>query len=224
MFIGNSLWQLIQQSDALSWIIYIILFCMSVLCWAVFICKLILITIKRRHLLEALKRVEHARTMDDLRAIAMQMRDTIPGYFLSRQMVYLKLILESRSEGLLSQEDRDLLLQHSEQILDTIIAHEESYLPILSTSAAVAPLFGLLGTVWGLIHAFIGISERQTADIIAVAPGIAEALMTTLVGLLVAIPAVMMFNYLHTRVVAMEQLLLEFAEMVRIRVQHIAKI
>lgn len=224
MFIGNSLWQLIQQSDALSWIIYIILFCMSVLCWAIFICKLILITIKRRHLLEALKRVEHARTMDDLRAIAMQMRDTIPGYFLSRQMVYLKLILESRSEGLLSQEDRDLLVQHSEQILDTIIAHEESYLPILSTSAAVAPLFGLLGTVWGLIHAFIGISERQTADIIAVAPGIAEALMTTLVGLLVAIPAVMMFNYLHTRVVAMEQLLLEFAEMVRIRVQHIAKI
>lgn len=224
MFIGNSLWQLIQQSDALSWLIYIILFCMSVLCWAVFICKLILTTIKRRYLVEALKRVEHARTMDDLRTIAMQMRDTIPGYFLSRQMVYLKLILESRAEGTISQEDRELLLQHSEQILDTLIAHEESYLPILSTSAAVAPLFGLLGTVWGLIHAFIGISERQTADIIAVAPGIAEALMTTLVGLLVAIPAVMMFNYLHTRVIAMEQLLLEFAEMVRIRVQHIAKI
>ncbi len=224
MFIGNSLWQLIQQSDALSWLIYIILFCMSVLCWAVFICKLILTTIKRRYLIEALKRVESARTMDDLRAIALQMRDTIPGYFLSRQLLYLKLILESRSEGLLTQEDRDLLQQHSEQVLDSLIAHEESYLPVLSTSAAVAPLFGLLGTVWGLIHAFIGISERQTADIIAVAPGIAEALMTTLVGLLVAIPAVIMFNYLHTRIVAMEQLLLEFAEMVRIRVQHIAKI
>lgn len=224
MFIGNSLWQLIQQSDALSWLIYIVLFCMSVLCWAVFICKLILISIKKRYLLQALKRVEHARTMDDLRTIALQMRDTVPGYFLSRQLVYLKMILESRSEGLLSQEDRDLLQQHADQVLDTLIAHEEAYLPVLSTSAAVAPLFGLLGTVWGLIHAFIGISERQAADIIAVAPGIAQALMTTLVGLLVAIPAVIMFNYLHTRVVAMEQLLLEFAEMVRMRVQHIAKV
>jgi biopolymer transport protein ExbB/TolQ len=224
MFIGNSLWQLIRQSDSLSWFIYIVLFCMSVICWAVFICKLILISIKKRYLIQALKRVEHARTLDDLRTIALQMRDTVPGYFLSRQLVYLKLILESRSDNLLSQEDRDLLQQHAEQVLDTLIAHEESYLPILSTCAAVAPLFGLLGTVWGLIHAFIGISERQTADIIAVAPGIAEALLTTLVGLLVAIPAVIMFNYLHTRVVAMEQLLFEFAEMVRIRVNHIAKL
>jgi len=224
MFIGNSLWQLIQQSDALSWLIYIILFCMSILCWAVFFCKLILIHIKKRYLIQALKRVEHARTLDDLRAIALQMRDTVPGYFLSRQLVYLKLILESRSEGLLAQEDRDLLQQHADQVLDTLIAHEESYLPVVSTSAAVSPLFGLLGTVWGLIHAFISISERQTADIIAVAPGIAQALMTTLVGLLVAIPAVIMFNYLHTRIVAMEQLLLEFAEMIRMRVQHIAKI
>jgi biopolymer transport protein ExbB/TolQ len=224
MFVGNSLWQLIQHSDALSWFIYLVLFSMSVICWAVFICKIILITIKKRYLLQAIKRVEHARTMDDLRTIALQMRDTVPGYFLSRQLVYLKLILESRSDGSLSQDDRDLLQQHADQVLDTLIAHEESYLPILSTSAAVGPLFGLLGTVWGLIHAFIGISERQTADIIAVAPGIAEALMTTLIGLLVAIPALLMFNYLHTRVVAMEQLLIEFAEMVRIRVQHIAKI
>lgn len=224
MFIGNSLWHLIQQSDALSWFIYITLFFMSVLCWAIFFCKLIVMSIKKRYLLQALKRVEHARTMDDLRTIAMQMRDTVPGYFLSRQLVYLKLILESRAEGLLTQEDRDLLQQHAEQVLDMLITHEESYLPILSTSAAVAPLFGLLGTVWGLIHAFIGITERQTADIIAIAPGIAEALMTTLAGLVVAIPAVIMFNYLHTHVIAMEQLLFEFAEMIRIRVQQIAKI
>ena len=81
--------------------------------------------------------------------------------------------------------------------VDAIVVHEESYLPFLSTSAAVAPLLGLFGTVWGLIHAFMRISEKQVADITTVAPGIAEALVTTLAGLFVAIPALIMFNYLN---------------------------
>jgi len=55
---------------------------------------------------------------------------------------------------------------------------------------------GLLGTVWGLIHAFMNISQQQSADIATVAPGIAEALITTLVGLIVAIPALALYHYL----------------------------
>ena len=77
-----------------------------------------------------------------------------------------------------------------------MILHDEAYVPILSSCAAVAPLLGLFGTVWGLIHAFLQISQTQVADLATVAPGISEALITTLAGLMVAIPALIMYNYL----------------------------
>jgi biopolymer transport protein TolQ len=93
-----------------------------------------------------------------------------------------------------------------------MLLHNEEYLAVLSSSAAVAPLLGLFGTVWGLIHAFIRISETQVADIATIAPGIAEALITTLAGLLVAIPALVMFNYLHTKTRALEQQLITLAD------------
>jgi biopolymer transport protein TolQ len=60
---------------------------------------------------------------------------------------------------------------------------------LLATAASVSPLLGLLGTVWGVMYSFISIGERGTATIATVAPGIAEALMATIGGLLVAIPA-----------------------------------
>ena len=84
------------------------------------------------------------------------------------------------------------------QTVDVVMAHEESYVSLLATSAAIAPLLGLFGTVWGLVHAFMSIHELQSADIATVAPGIAEALITTLVGLMLAIPALVMFNKITT--------------------------
>ena len=74
-----------------------------------------------------------------------------------------------------------LVSNNMDRILDDMIGNEESYLPVLSTSAAISPLLGLFGTVWGLIHSFISISQRGSADIVTVAPGIAEALITTLI-------------------------------------------
>ena len=81
-------------------------------------------------------------------------------------------------------------------------------------SAAVGPLLGLLGTVWGLVHSFIDISQKQSADIVTVAPGIAEALITTIAGLLVAIPAVMLFYYVLSKVKAIESQLYMIADRV----------
>ena len=81
----------------------------------------------------------------------------------------------------------------------------ETYLPILGTSAAASPLVGLFGTVWGLIHAFVNISQEKSADIAVVAPGIAEALTTTLAGLIVAIPAMIAFNYFSNELRKQEQ-------------------
>ncbi|HKK27270.1 MAG TPA: MotA/TolQ/ExbB proton channel family protein [Gemmatimonadota bacterium] len=68
-------------------------------------------------------------------------------------------------------------------------------LPWLAIIGSVSPLLGLLGTVVGVMNSFIGISARGSANIAAVAPGIAEALITTVVGLFVAIPAVIAYNH-----------------------------
>jgi biopolymer transport protein ExbB/biopolymer transport protein TolQ len=74
----------------------------------------------------------------------------------------------------------------------------------LATVGSTAPFVGLLGTVLGIIHAFQGISQEKSTGLGAVAGGISEALVTTAMGLFVAIPAVMMFNYFTNRVEAFD--------------------
>ncbi|MDN5843488.1 MAG: protein TolQ [Alcaligenaceae bacterium] len=70
----------------------------------------------------------------------------------------------------------------------------ESHLNFLASTGSVSPYVGLLGTVWGIMHAFIGLSSMQQATLAAVAPGIAEALIATAIGLFAAIPAVVAYN------------------------------
>jgi biopolymer transport protein TolQ len=76
----------------------------------------------------------------------------------------------------------------------------ESQMIILSTAVSGAPFLGLLGTVWGVMDAFGGIARSGTANLAAMAPGVSGALITTVVGLLVAIPAMFGFNFLVTSV------------------------
>jgi biopolymer transport protein TolQ len=71
----------------------------------------------------------------------------------------------------------------------------ERYLTFLATTASAAPFIGLFGTVWGIMNAFRGLSVTHSSSIQAVAPGIAEALIATAVGLAAAIPALMAYNY-----------------------------
>jgi biopolymer transport protein TolQ len=73
-------------------------------------------------------------------------------------------------------------------------------IPFLATTGSTCPFIGLFGTVWGIMTAFLGLSAAHTSNIQAVAPGIAEALITTAVGLVAAIPAQMFYNFLTTRV------------------------
>jgi biopolymer transport protein TolQ len=70
----------------------------------------------------------------------------------------------------------------------------------LATTGSSCPFIGLFGTVWGIMTAFLGLSAAHSSSIQAVAPGIAEALITTAVGLIAAIPAQMFFNYFTARV------------------------
>lgn len=82
----------------------------------------------------------------------------------------------------------------------TEISSLEISLPILSTFVSVSPFLGLLGTVWGIMEAFLDIRARGSAHITVVAPGISDALITTVYGLLVAIPALIFYNIFRSRV------------------------
>lgn len=71
----------------------------------------------------------------------------------------------------------------------------EKWMPWLATTGSVSPFIGLFGTVWGVMDAFSGLGDAGSASLRAVAPGIAEALITTAAGLFAAIPAVIAYNY-----------------------------
>lgn len=91
------------------------------------------------------------------------------------------------------------------------IARAERRLPVLATTGSVSPFFGLLGTVWGVMSAFLAMGMQSSASLAVVAPGIAEALITTIAGLAAAIPAVIAFNAFQGRVRALDDELEAFA-------------
>ena len=80
------------------------------------------------------------------------------------------------------------------------ITEMENKVPFLATTASAAPFIGLFGTVWGIMNSFRNIGAKGAANLATVAPGIAEALVATAIGLVAAIPAVMGYNYLSRRI------------------------
>lgn len=112
--------------------------------------------------------------------------------------------------------DRAIMKESIEEVGRQVVHDLERYLNALGTIAAVSPLLGLLGTVLGMIEMFYGITERGGGDNALVASGIAEALITTVFGLIVAIPALIFHRYFIGRVdelvVTMEQEALKMVE------------
>jgi biopolymer transport protein TolQ len=103
----------------------------------------------------------------------------------------------------------------------TAMTEMESKVPFLATTASAAPFIGLFGTVWGIMNSFRSIGAKGAANLATVAPGIAEALVATAIGLVAAIPAVMGYNYLsrRTRVIGaeMESFANDFLNIIRRR-------
>jgi biopolymer transport protein TolQ len=87
----------------------------------------------------------------------------------------------------------------------------ERRLSFLATTASVSPFIGLFGTVWGIMEAFGDIGRMGSANLVVVAPGISEALITTAMGLLAAIPAAVFFNVFNSRVKVLSSMLDDFA-------------
>ncbi|NKB81014.1 MAG: hypothetical protein GKS05_03795 [Nitrospirales bacterium] len=94
-----------------------------------------------------------------------------------------------------SLPSRQYLEKVVEHIIQRQIGRQEAYLPFLATTGNIAPFIGLFGTVVGVINAFQEIGIQGSASIAVVAPGVAEALVATAVGLFAAIPAVVAYNY-----------------------------
>lgn len=100
----------------------------------------------------------------------------------------------------LKEELSDNIRLAMERIKITEMSKLETSLPALSTFVSVSPFLGLLGTVWGIMVAFLDIRARGSAHITIVAPGISDALITTVYGLLVAIPALIFYNIFQSRI------------------------
>ncbi|MFW6051232.1 MAG: MotA/TolQ/ExbB proton channel family protein [Myxococcota bacterium] len=112
-----------------------------------------------------------------------------------------------------SNADADL--HNVERALKRATASEmtelETLLPVLATTGSTAPFIGLFGTVWGIMQSFIAIHGQKNATLDVVAPGIAEALIATALGLAAAIPAVMAYNYFVRRLRVLEAEMEAFA-------------
>lgn len=121
-------------------------------------------------------------------------------------------------------ESRDFALELARREVlrrrDAVAAELRRGLPLLASVGSVAPFVGLLGTVLGIITAFQGIAATGSGGLGAVSAGIAEALVETALGLLVAIPAVLLFNYLTARIGAVELTLERAAGELVDRMEH----
>jgi len=100
-------------------------------------------------------------------------------------------------------------------------AELEKGLSVLATIGSVSPYIGLFGTVWGIMNSFIGLSQVEQATLNTVAPGIAEALIATAIGLFAAIPAVIAYNQLSKRAGAISTLYYHFGNEFITRLQRV---
>jgi biopolymer transport protein TolQ len=114
--------------------------------------------------------------------------------------------LQKRRQESPDQANDELLgdIESVQRALDrartTAITDMESRVPLLGTTASAGPFIGLFGTVWGIMNSFRNIGAKGAANLATVAPGIAEALVATAIGLMAAIPAVMAYNFFSRRI------------------------
>lgn len=142
---GNPVIRLVGQSDFVTKIVLLILLFLSIVSWALFIYKLILSAAKQRQIKLALNALARATTFDEIRAIASNYADTLPGYFMARHLTILKSILETRqSYAAFSDRELELIEGDLQQATDEELYKEESYLPFLRQPLPFRRFLGFL--------------------------------------------------------------------------------
>src|SRR5437762_6557818 len=128
--------------------------------------------------------------------------------------------VEVKGEKKISHSAFDSVKVTLERIASAQALSLEKGMIVLSTAVAGGPFLGLLGTVWGVMETFAGIAQVQSASLTAMAPGVAGALIATVTGLFVAIPAMFAYNYMVTTIRAITQELDAFANEYATALEH----
>jgi len=192
-----SIWSLITGASVLVQIVMMILVLASILSWYLIVLRSKKISQTERNNTEF---VAKFRQTDDLQQLFQKDKTNtahhLQGVFNAGYQEYLTLTALGDIEPSMVNEgvERAMLVAIGEEE-----AQLEKGLSFLATVGSVSPYIGLFGTVWGIMNAFIGLSQVQQATLNTVAPGIAEALIATAIGLFAAIPAVIAYNRLSAR-------------------------
>ena len=185
----ESIWQLLAAASPFAKFILMILLVMSLLSWTVILDKFIMWWRVRNDSKGFAgynwKQFEPRSLFSDARRYGQS--------FSARAYMYAHRELFER--GTPDDLDGELVIREYSRAAVHFLNRAERFLPFLATCSAAAPFLGLLGTVWGIISAFQRIRIWGNASIGVVAPGIAEALVATALGLFVAIPALIAYNF-----------------------------
>jgi biopolymer transport protein ExbB len=183
-------WSMFLSADIIVKAVMIGLALASLMTWTVFIAKMVELTLVQRTLRAALRKIADSRSLAEAQ-FALGSDGTILSSLLAAAMREARL-----SAGISS--DAGVKERAASSFAEIVRAEARRIrlgMGVLATIGATSPFVGLFGTVWGIMNSFIGISKSQTTNLAVVAPGIAEALLATAIGLVAAIPAVIIYNH-----------------------------
>ena len=185
-------WGMFMAADWVVKAVMIGLAFASVVTWTVWLAKTMELAVAKRRLRRALKGYLASATLDEARRVDPR---GPAGAMLATTDLELKRSGPLPADGI--KERVSISLSRIEVAAGRAITRGTG---LLATIGATAPFVGLFGTVWGIMNSFIGISKAQTTNLAVVAPGIAEALLATAIGLVAAIPAVVIYNHFSRQV------------------------
>lgn len=189
VFHDLSPWGMYQGADVVVKTVMIGLVLASILTWTIWIAKTIELVTARRRLSREIVELKGARNLAQASEQA-RAKHSFSEILLEDAREELKLSATSREkEGI-----KERVSFRLERLVGACGRDMSKGTGVLATIGSTAPFVGLFGTVWGIMNSFIGIAKTQTTNLAVVAPGIAEALLATALGLVAAIPAVIIYN------------------------------
>jgi biopolymer transport protein ExbB len=184
-----SAWSMFMAADVLVKAVIVSLVFASLVTWTVFLAKSVQLTWAQRRLRQRLARVAGAATLTEAQSAAGGGKSVL-STLVSTAVDEVRVSAQTQAGGVLARAASRLT-----EVVRSEGRAARTGMSLLATIGSTAPFVGLFGTVWGIMNSFIGISKAQTTNLAVVAPGIAEALLATAVGLAAAIPAVIIYNH-----------------------------
>jgi biopolymer transport protein TolQ len=205
-----TLWSLFENADWMVKAVMIGLTLASVWVWAIAIDKILLFARMRKTMSQFEETFWSGKSLEELyRAVSARPAHSIAALFVAAMREW-KQSMEGQAKSFAGLQAR------IEKVMDVTIAREveqlERRLLVLATVGSAGPFIGLLGTIWGIMTSFRAIAGQQSTSLAVVAPGIAEALFATAIGLIAAIPATIFYNKFASEVNKQTQRLEGFAD------------